>query len=358
LADAKLIQAGFPFPQAQTAPTISNFTLNASNDSIEYIFQVPPDAASYTITRLGIRQGTVTGTAPTYRYSIQGVSTTTGRADGTIKGGGTVLVDFQPVAGGDGTFNWHTLGASYAASPGEFLSAVITRQSGTIDGSNNCSFGSTFGVSQTFPWTWTIDGGSANRGQEIALFGWGTAGTAYGYPISAAGNVTLASNTTPDEYGMRFIIPAGWCDTYKVMGFRAILGSWNGSDTITFTLYDGTTPLQAITIDTDQMLRARTAVFFFDEATLSTLTAGSTYRLAMAPQTTTGQFLHYIDVAANADLAAYPLGIECYASHRTDAGSWTDVTTRRVFLEPVFADITEPSGGAGIAALVGGSLIR
>src|SRR5262245_2059365 len=104
------------------APAISNFTLNANNDQVEFVFQV---REAVTITRLGFRQGTVTGTSPEFKISLQGVDTS-GNPDGTIKGGGSPAEDlFTPAGGANSTWLWKTLDNSYAAAAGEFLASVI-----------------------------------------------------------------------------------------------------------------------------------------------------------------------------------------------------------------------------------------
>jgi hypothetical protein len=85
----------------------------------------------------------------------------------------------------------------------------------------------------------------------------------------------------------------------------------------------------------------------FDEATLSTLTFGNTYRVALLPSTASSYTLRGLDVTAAADWDAWPMGQNVAYSTR-NAGNWTDVTTRRLYgWDLMFADITEPAGGGG-----------
>ncbi len=346
MASFNEINAGFPVDFQGGFGSIATFTLNQSTDAIEYIFQVPPGAASYTITRLGFRQGTLTGTAPIFRVSLQGVAAATGRADGTIKNSTNAFVLYTPTGGNNSTWQWVTLGATYAASPGEFLAMVIDYSSGTIDGSNNCTF--TTDLSNTlacFPNRWTVDNSVGTRAQSLFVMGWGTAGTAYGAPLSTISALSFNSGSTPDEWACRFLAP-----TTNVIGFRYLSGgSVTAGTTITFALYSGTSVLQNVTIDTDFFIQSRTDSFYFDEASLSTLTIGNAYYLGMAPGSASNQGLACLDVVANADLAAYALGVDCYAASRTDAGAWTDLNTRRLWLEPILGGSGGTTGGSGVS---------
>src|SRR5438105_4685448 len=107
MADAKylLINPGY---QVGSSYVPTSFALDQTTDQIEYIFQA---AEAITITRLGFRYGTRTGTPPTYQVSLQGVDGT-GVPDGTVKGGGSpASATFTPPADAtwDATWRWVTL---------------------------------------------------------------------------------------------------------------------------------------------------------------------------------------------------------------------------------------------------------
>ncbi len=331
-----------------TAPGNTNFTLNAATDALEVVFTA---ADAVTITRLGFRQGALTGVAPVFRVSLQGVDAS-GNPDGSIKNSGNAYFDYTPTVGNNTTFQWVTLGATYACARGEPLALVIARTSGTIDGSNNCSFTATSAVGAVGT-TYAIqnDAGSRTRQTVGANFGYGSASTAYGLPALTPASTAFNSGSTPDELALYLTVPTAFCSTYKIAGATLYAATTAGT-TFTLSLYDtdGTTVLQSVTPDTDHDQAAATARgrhVLFDEASLSTLTAGSTYRLAVIPSAS-NVTLGSLVVAASADLDAYPFG-QAWASgsSRTNAGAWTDSDVTRYGINPILADVTVPSGGSG-----------
>ena len=93
--------------------------------------------------------------------------------------------------------------------------------------------------------------------------------------------------------------------------------------------------------------------WMFDDATLSTLTYGTAYGLAIQPQGTGNVTISVFDVDVNADWSAWPGGVEHYLQTRADAGAWTAASTRRLAIEPILADITVPAGGSPVTGYLG-----
>lgn len=339
-----------------------NFSMDESADQMEWIFQAFEAA---TITRLGFRYGARTGTPPSYKISLQGVDGT-GRADGTIKGGASPASKvFTPPADAtwNGTWQWVTLDNSFVVARGDFLSMVIKYDSGTINGSNFSSFttaNSALRDDGGAPYNVTFNntGAVTTRTAGYPIWGFGSAGTAYGAPAQTYGPVAINSGTTPDEVALAFTLPAGMGTSLAVVGARLGCGTYNAATTLKVILYSGTTVLQDVTIDTDVTV-ANTRPqheFYFDEATLSTLSVGTKYYLSVQPQAATSINIETMDVAAAADLDAWPMGQAFNYASRTDAGAWTDLTTRRPFIVPLIADITAAGGVARLispGALVG-----
>jgi hypothetical protein len=330
--------------------TISTFTLDEATDQIEYIFQAQEAA---TLTRLGFRYGTRTGTPPTYKISLQGVDGS-GRADGTIKGGGTpASATFTPPAdtSWNSTWQWITLDNAFTVARGDYLAVVILYNAGTINGSNSSSFAtasSGYKSDGGLPYnvTFNATGSVVSRTAGLPVYGYASAGTAYGAPMSTSTSLTVNSGTTPDEVALFFSLPSGLANTYQVIGARLGLVSLTAATTHKVILYDGTTVLQDVTFDSDYTV-ATTRPHMditFDEATLSTLVCGNPYRLAVQPQAATSVSVAYQEVAANADFAAWPMGTGWYWSQRTDAGAWSDTTTRRPLILPLLASISTTGG--------------
>lgn len=363
MADALLTEVGL-LSGLMSIPAMSNFTLNASTDQLEWIFQAQDDL---TITRLLFRYGVRTGTPPTFIISLQGVGTT-GNPDGTIKGGGSpASKTFTPPADTtwNSTYREITLDNAYAATAGEWLAIVIAYSSGTIDGSNNSSFTSVFTNMSTrlHPYAIENDAGVRARSSHNPNFAYGTAGAVYGTPLLTGTFTNFSSATTPDEYGVKFTIPADWCATYKIVGVLFGMSGGAGA-TALIQLYDsdGTSVLQNVTYDGDYVRTAASDSItrvYFDETTLATLTAGTTYRIGIAPQSATAWTFQHNAVGDASHWNGWNGGTNFAYTTRTDAGAWTDTTTTRPSIALILADITEPaSGGGGLPGNVSGGIFQ
>jgi hypothetical protein len=345
MADAKGILYPGMTAIFQSTPTLTNFTLNGSTDQLEIIFELPPGAASFSITRLGIRLATITGTTPTYKISLQGMDAS-GNPDGTIKGGGTPASKiFSPSGLGwaAGTFNWLTLDNAYSGSPGEKLALVVAYDSGTVDGSNNAAF-TTHVVNASSNWPYSIqnDAGSRTRQSALPCFGWGTASKAYGFPLKNGGSLSFINTATPDEYAMKFTLASAFAQSYKISAAR-FSGVWGAGNSTLMSLYEGTTTLQDKLHDGDAGVSTSTArqnILTFDESALSALILSGTYRIAFAPQNAFATVLAYIEVENVADWEAWPGGADFGYSTRTDSGAWTDTDTRRLLVDFILTDVT------------------
>lgn len=335
---------------------MTNFSLNQTTDTLEYIFQ---SQADLTITRLFTRLGAITGTTPTYRISLQGVDAT-GIPDGTIKGAtNNALATFSPSGLGwaAGSGNWLTLGESYTSVRGEMLAIVIDYSSGSVDASNFASFTQAFtggGASRQLPYSISNNAGSRTRMiNNNPLYGYGTAGGKYGWPLKTTSTVTLSNSSNPREAGFVFTIPASW-PSCQLLGVEIPISNFTGGNTFTVRLYNGggasdTTVLQDITMDTDHQGVATGGGIlrvYFNETTLATLTAGSSYRVAMESLSTPTFRIQLWDQESGDDWDAWPFGSAMQYTTRPSAGSWTDVdTTRFMVSDLILADVTAGSAG-------------
>lgn len=336
------------------APSITNFTFDATNDALEFILQMPEGA---TITHAGYRQGTLTGTAPVFKISLQGVDGS-GNPDGTILGGGSpASATFTPTAGNNNSWQWVALDNAIAVSRGQLVAVVIAHNSGTIDASNNCSFTATHraGWSSGRPYAIQNNAGTRTKQGDTPCCGVKSASRSYGFPLSAIITASYGSASNPDEKAIKFQLPAGSANQYCLIGARiwsqlTTAGAWD------LKLYDsdGTTVLHDETIDSDQFAAptsARNNLVFFDETTLAVLSPGVDYRLSLVP-TTGSPILYGITVANAGDLSAWPLGGSAHMSTRTDAGAWTDDTLSRPGIWPLLAEATS-AAGISLARAVG-----
>jgi hypothetical protein len=103
--------------------------LNATNNGAWAVYLAPKAG---TITKIGVNFTAKTGTAPTYRFGVEGV-TPTRQPDSTYKASGNAFVDAANPATG---WAWRTLGTSVTVAAGDELAATVRYQSGTVDASN------------------------------------------------------------------------------------------------------------------------------------------------------------------------------------------------------------------------------
>jgi hypothetical protein len=360
MANVYGLYTGAPtYSAAGSAPAVVNLTLDGTTDSIEWVC-APPEAC--TITRLGFRLSTITGTSPTFALSLQGV-TTAGRADGTIKSAGGAVDTFNPSGLGltAGTWYWRTLGSSYAAAPGESLAIVLAYSSGTIDASNSIAVlthVSNTVAAQRYPHAIQVNAGAATRQVGLPIYGYGSSTLAYGRPAKNINAIVYNNGSTPDEYAVKYTLPAGMGATYTVLATRwsALVAT---GQTVLVNLYDGggtsdTTVLNTVTWDTDlTSLNNASGIFEvpWTDTTLATQTFGQTYRIGLAPQSATNMQVFEVVAEAVEDFDAWPGGQLFSLSTRSNGGAntWTDTTTRRLWMDIVFADMSEPVGGGGLA---------
>jgi hypothetical protein len=142
---------------------------------------------------------------------------------------------------------------------------------------------------------------------------------------------------------LRFTVPAGCGSTYKIEKL-AFHGIYAAAGTVTIKLYDtdGTTVLQQATMDTDadaSLTAQRHRYIPFDEADLSVLQCGSTYRLSILPDTI-ALTVYSITVDAAADMDAWPMGQDWHMSTRADSGAWTDDTLSRPAIWPIMSEFS------------------
>jgi hypothetical protein len=337
-------------------PAISAFSFPGNTtDSVAVIFQVPDDAGanSVTITRLGYFLSAVTGTSPVMRLSLQSVDAS-GNPSGTPLGGGSpASVTLTP--SGSATFAWFNLANSYTANRGDWLAWVFDYSSGTINASNRPIVGThVSSINNQHPYSIRVSAGTPDRSAGAAsmpIWGFGSAGKAFGFPLQSVTNTAFSSSSTPNERALRFLLSQNACSSYKVVGVRYLGTAAAAGNSTKIILYDGTTVLQTLTWDSDYVagLNVRPMCLYFQDATLATLAAGKEYRIGIQPQNTTNAMsMVQFDFASNADMEALPGGLDWYLSTRS-GGAWTDVPASRPWMTLILGDVTAPSPGIVMA---------
>jgi len=345
-----------PLPTVHTvgAPSYipGSLLIDASAEKAAFIFRAPKTG---TLDKAEIRTGAVTlGGSSVLRLSFQDVDLTTGFSDGTqdqyrdiaaasVSANSWLAPGLMTSDGTDG-------GTKRSVTVGDQLSVVLEY--------------STFTASDSVIWAIL---GAAGVGQTISAFPTAalyTASWAFysgGFPVmalkysdgtyagvgdfvcvaSAVNSVTYNSGSTPDERALYFQLPA----PVKVGGAWVRCDLDGDADVVLYDS-DGSSVLSSASCDKDVRSQTSGGNLFvrFAEATLA---ASTTYRLSIKPTSATSLTLYDFDVSAAAILGAVAGGSNWHFSSRTDAGAWSQVTTKRIWAGLLVTAIDDGVGGGG-----------
>lgn len=369
--DAVMLTYGSPIPmQVGSIIFTSVFTLDSADDKLGYVSAWP--VASEAITGVCVRYGLRTGTPVQHKISIQGIDVS-GLPNGTIKGGASPAAGaFTPPASTawDLSLQCITLSNAYTPVRGELLSVVIEpcpnatapcSGAATPTVSNSSSFTpSVVAMTDSFPGVpyhlLKTNGGAWTKqaGTSTPIVNFVTATRSVGYPIQQW--TQTATYNAGTEYGMLCQFPAAYGSTFTIRGIRYAGRTPAAGSDVTIQLYQGgnatdTTVLQSVTYDSDAVAAAggntRYHEYYFDEATLATLTWGNAYRVSVTTSgAATNLNLNYIEVDDAQRMTAFPGGSTCSLTTRT-TGNWTDTATQRPMLDVILDETTKPTGGGG-----------
>ena len=157
-----------------------------------------------------------------------------------------------------------------------------------------------------------------------------------GVVVSDVGNISHSTGSTPDEVALKFTAPfdctcdGGWIRTWKDANHDIVL-------------YDGTSVLASVSVDANAVYGTYAQPHYFSWPAVTLTAAGGPYYLAHKPTTGSSSRVFYADVANAAYWAAMPGGTSFTYAARTDAGAWTETTTRRLAAGVRLS----PTGGGG-----------
>jgi len=187
----------------------------------------------------------------------------------------------------------------------------------------------------------------------------------YGTPHNPQNVASISSASTPNEIGNYFRLPTGIGSSYAVVGVRLFIAMTDSAGTFDITLYDSTsTVLQQVSFTCSNVVGGATSIyqrdFYFDESSLTALTPGSYYRIAIkATNATAIGGMGSIVVPTSLGMTAYTgaSGTFVYTS-RAGSGSWTDVSGQIHLMRLLLSDVTGSAGSSGGGPLVGGRLVN
>lgn len=328
-------------------PQFINLDMDTTGHKFSAVLQAESTAP---ITHVGISIDNRNGTPPTFKFGLQGVDAN-GLPDGTYLGGGSPASG-TGVPAAQSSFEWFALDNAFTPTRGQVMAVVMEYSSGTINASNTVDIFyrvSNWDEESMFPYTLTNTGAGWVKNSVTHWCGMAirTASTRTGFPIIAwSGNTTVTTST--HRQALSFTLPAGHGDTFKVLGAFLRMISPAVGNTFKFGLWDASSELQAVTMDTDNFAAVgadKSAYFYFDESTLSTLSYGTLYYLGVEATGTAVGITRW-DIFHADNRLCFPGGDDFgYATY--NGTSWSDDNTLRPWVDLLIDDITEPAGGGG-----------
>lgn len=359
-------------------PGFTSNTFDTVGDFIGMMFRLDEDA---TITTVGVRQSTrvnsvYSSTPPpqpnafigTVRIGIRTIDNTNGLPSTTWVGGSSNYVDVSSwTAANDNTFVTVTLPSNASLSRGVpycVYAEYVTAPSGTFSTVGSVSLSNQFSSSvlnSSYPYTVTETTVGTNKTAGAGFGPWliRSSTKTYGNPIASFETASIRQDTTPDEIGLGFTMPSGFGSNYKISQALlqiATVGNTSGG-TFDIVLYEGTTALQTTTIDINEVAGVGSTRRYdlpFD-VTLSSLTPGTEYIIAVKPNSTVSNenvVVREIALPVSDDKSAYGNYSLKYYS-RTNGGSWSETTTRLPCFGFVIDSVTTSGGSTAANPLAG-----
>lgn len=352
---------GYLFPDPPffgNAPSLSTTLLiDATGEKVAMIGRVwfKERTGTKDITKVGFRFGAVTkagGSALT--VSLQDVSLTASPLQPDEVQDQTVAIANANASFASNTWiQTGALSASRTVSVGDLLAVVVEYDGAGRLGADSVvisSIAASSSILQSAPALKTAAWAEVTTIANVVLeFTDGTFGTLSGaLPFSALNTEAFNSGTTAgaggDERGTAFQFP------YPVTvegGYVTIALAGTSSD-FDVVLYSGTTALATCSVDANATSSTGGRLCYFDFATPQALSANTTYRLAIKPTTVNNVTIYSLDLADANHRQAWGGGVNWAYTVRTDAGAWTDTTTRRALLGlRISAGADDAGSGAG-----------
>ena len=349
-----MMQSNNGTPMSSTSEFVLNTTSTTAVTGFGWVFRVTENV---TITSASFLCSAKVGTPGTLTGGLKLVNTTAGTVTpDTTSWLGTNTVFGTATSFTSGSWVTITFGSSYTAQRGEILCFWIQPSSGTWDALNSISCKRSYTNVQTLDRApYTIQANGSTTVSKIAVtapcFMYHTSTKSYGWPFTSATDIGAAINstTTPDEFGLRFRLPSSSCSSFSVAG--VLVSGLLGTGDWDLVLYDsdGTTELQNVTIDKDQIYNAASYShqIYFNETTLSSLLPNTYYRVTLRPTSSTNMgTTHYFTLKSAADrIALVDQAADINWCERTDAGAWTDTTTQLPVMQLIITDMTGSAAG-------------
>lgn len=334
------------FGQVGGGPALATVaTIDAAGEYVAYVICAKE---SMTISHVGFRSGTATG-SPEVICSIEGVDAT-GLPDGAATYGGSASASTVVASNTNPVI---ALGGAATITKGQVFCVKVAYSAGTsLILQNLGSVSQLFNTSLPYQ---VVNTGTPTKGLVVmALFALGSSSTTFynvpGFlPISvySAGGF---NNTNSAKRGLKFTIP---------MDCRAIGVRWynsSASGNFNAVLYDNAgTPVEfgstSTAFDGDHNAATANCAMhvYFDNA--ATLAAGDTYRLVIEPSSATNVNVSTWTIPTD-HISATPASSYSVATYTSFAtATWTDSTTQLPLMDLIIDQVDDGAGGGGSSVI-------
>jgi len=355
MADLAALGVHLPNPHSQVYSNQQTATLDHDGDKGAMIFQSPKTG---NIRKVSFRTGAVTA-SDTLKLSLQGVNAS-GDPDGVI-----LPVGVNTAYGTQGSLAAQTLyqvqlAADLAVTVGDLLACVLEFNS-FVAGNLQVALAKALGsavVGWTFPYIDVFTaGGSWAKGYRGPLISLEYDDGSFDYvvgcsPASTALNLgshvqNVDQDLNPHEYGIHVTLPFA-C---RAIGWWAFLTTAAAAD-FEVKLYGPST--LTYVASAAKLFAGAGYVMSGRFADHAHLVADTPYRMTIHSTSATAVGLWYVDAASAAAMDSLELGQTMYATQKSNAGAWTETTTRRHQMGLIVDQITTPAAG-GVYPVIGGS---
>jgi hypothetical protein len=343
-----------PFPQippwttgGSPAYNVLTFAVNGASEKFGCVF-CPPKTGS--IRKVGWRTGTVStvGTNP-LDVRIETVDTATGLPSGTLWAANTnvahtlltsddaVWLTSNALTADAVITNTDTPIAVVIANPAtNFSNMQVASLVGCFTGASGRPYGLMFTTAWSLPDNVPVLAVEYSDGTYEYIPGL--------WAISNAMTLNVTTATNPDEVGIRFSLPfrarmRGFWVVYQVSALTA---------DFEMVFYDAA-GVQARTKAMDPDLLSGLTYRYIEEYWSSPvdLDIDTFYRLTFRPVTTNAANANYFQCDSVSLMNATPWGQNCYWTERSDAGAWTDITTRYAIMGVLLDQLSDDAASAG-----------
>ena len=243
---------------------------------------------------------------------------------------------------------WGTLGTDAPVTAEQAFGVALNATTASAGDQATFNTGLTGYFNRGFPYALTKTAGAYSALNQIPIVGveyadgyieWG------GLPLSAfSSGMAIASDTTPDEVGTRWVQPA----TEEVFGIIAQLSQSSANAAGELVLYADGAELGALDIDGDELRANSGGIIMARFNSPPTITPGAVGRVVVRPSTVsaTGNYrVTNLTMESAASLISQ-MGLP-QRTERTNAGAWTDRAAQVCSILPVFKSV---AGGAPVVA--------